>query len=716
MLVDESGSETAAKVADERQSAGTIAQAMLNPRSRVTVVGFGGVNNNDVAPYQNPVNVVCRPTIASGAVNLSYLASCVNGLHRRSEAEGDDTDYNAALGQAMSYFDPATAYGRQSPPGAIKVILMMTDGGVDVHRDTKQYGTDWLSGVKHDVDLQLATARADDVQVWPLGFGVDIQPADTQYLDYIAAHGAQTSCDNRSVSRPRAQIVQDPSNALRALDTLYAAAACLGSSSASGSLGGNTLNRTLYVNIPAIASDAVISVDRGNANVAVNFKQPGGAAWADPSAISGTGTPIEVLHVTDPRPGQWQIQLTAPPGMASELVSATVFWQGAVDAEITATPSSVQPGQPVSVTLSVLTPKGPVTDPATLSQMQVAVSVSGDGLSGPTEVPVSNNGEQGTNTGVGDYKGTFTAPRAQGTLTFTGTAAGYGLYATKLPATVQVGGAVPGLQVAIQPPVTDSVQAGRGIGGELKFTNPGAARTVRLSLSVSHAFATIASPAGEITVPSGSPPSMPFTIHFAGDSPTGPAWLQVKVVDASNGTVYNAATVEVTVTKPKGIVGQYLWAFIGGPILLILVGLLLWLRRRARRRASYVSGLFAIIRRDGERVAELKAPGKRSDTFRFVIRDAGQATAWLDYPRPDDEPYTARRGRTGQVKVVAPTGVEYDITVGGVGEPLPGGLQLAFRDARRAGRPRAAANGNGTSTRPPVDSGDTVPSSDPWLT
>jgi len=99
MLVDESGSETDAKVAEERQTAGTIAQSLLNPRSRVTVVGFGGVNH--VAPNQNPVNVACQPTITSGASNLSYLASCVNSLHRRTEAEGDDTDYAAALGQAM---------------------------------------------------------------------------------------------------------------------------------------------------------------------------------------------------------------------------------------------------------------------------------------------------------------------------------------------------------------------------------------------------------------------------------------------------------------------------------------------------------------------------------------------------------------------------------------------------------------------------------------
>ena len=267
MLVDESGSETNANVAAERQTAGTIAQALLNPRSRVTVVGFGGVNH--VAPDQDPVNVACQPTIASGAVNLSYLASCVNSLHRRTEAEGDDTDYAAALGQAMSYFSPDTAYGRQSPAGAIKVILMMTDGGVDVHRDTQQYGTNWLAGVHHAVNLQLAAARADGVQVWPLGFGT-ILPVDQQYLNYLAANGAQTACDNRQVSRPHATIVNNPAKALAALDALYASACCLGSNSSSVSISSNQ-TRWLQVSIPPIASDAVISVDRGNPGIQVEL-------------------------------------------------------------------------------------------------------------------------------------------------------------------------------------------------------------------------------------------------------------------------------------------------------------------------------------------------------------------------------------------------------------------------------------------------------------
>ena len=114
-LVDESGSETAQKVANEKATVGTIVQSLLNPASRVTVIGFGGVNH--VAPNQVPTDVACVPTIASGAANLDYLSTCVSKLHRRTEAEGDDTDYAAALSQAMSYLPRRAPPRRRLPPG-----------------------------------------------------------------------------------------------------------------------------------------------------------------------------------------------------------------------------------------------------------------------------------------------------------------------------------------------------------------------------------------------------------------------------------------------------------------------------------------------------------------------------------------------------------------------------------------------------------------------
>ena len=52
ILADESGSETPQKIAQEEAAASTIVQSMLSPESRVTVIGFGGVNG--VVPNQGP--------------------------------------------------------------------------------------------------------------------------------------------------------------------------------------------------------------------------------------------------------------------------------------------------------------------------------------------------------------------------------------------------------------------------------------------------------------------------------------------------------------------------------------------------------------------------------------------------------------------------------------------------------------------------------------
>jgi von Willebrand factor type A domain-containing protein len=717
MLVDESGSETPAKVTDEKQTVGTIVQSMLNPRSRVTVVGFGGVNH--VAPNQNPVDVVCQPTIAGGAANLSYLASCVGGLHRRTEAQGDDTDYAAALGQAMGYLGPNSTSSPPSPSGAIKVILMMTDGAVDVHRDTQQYGADWLQGEQAAVNQQLAAAKSGGVQVWPLGFGTDIGTGISEaqalsYLNTIAGGAAPAVCDTRHVAnQPHATWVNDPSDAISALNQLYADAACLGTSTSSTNVTGGQTSE-LSLTIPDIASDAVISVDRGNPSIQVGFSLPDGQSWTDSSAISGQDTsPVEVLHVaniTSNEVGTWHIHLTAPSGLASRLVSATVFWQGAVRALITANPPSAKLGQPISVTLSVLGPNGPITDPATLKNLLVGVTVSGDDLSGQVQVPVSNAGEAaGSAGGVGSYKGTYTAPSQSGTLTFTGTAAGYGLYATQVPATVAVGTATAGFTATVVFPVVTSVQAGSSITGHIVFTNQtGPAKQVRLQLSTSGTNASITSPNGSVTVPSGNPPSVPFTVSFNSDSPAGSAWLEVKAVDAANsGTVYNDATLNLTVTKPPGFLAKYLWDIIGLIALIILAVLAALWRRSVIRARKDVRGLIVTLRRNGDQQgAELKAPNRWSDVFRFVIKDESEPDARLDFPQAGYREYLVRRSGPTEVKLHTPAGGEpYDVVVGGPGEVMDhNGLELAFREARprrgRRGRPSRPSRPSPRTSRP----------------
>ena len=157
MLVDESGSETGERSPTRSRSPRRSCQSMLNPRQPDH---RGRIRRRQPrGPGPEPDQRGLPAHDRQRGQEPGYLSTCAGSLHRRGETEGNDTDYAAALGQAMCYLNPDTAYGQQSPPGAIKVILMMTDGGVDVHRDTQQYGQDWLAGEHQAVNEQL-TARA----------------------------------------------------------------------------------------------------------------------------------------------------------------------------------------------------------------------------------------------------------------------------------------------------------------------------------------------------------------------------------------------------------------------------------------------------------------------------------------------------------------------------------------------------------------------------
>lgn len=699
MLVDESGSETPAKVADEKQTAGTIAQTMLNPLSRVTVIGFGGVNN--VTSGQSPVDVVCQPTIAGGQSNLDYLSSCVGKLHRRSESEGDDTDYAAALSQAMNYLSPDSTVTPASPAKAIKVILMMTDGAVDVHRNTQQYGANWQLGEQTAINQQTSAAKAAGVQLWPLGFGADVGTDVTQaqakdYLNNMASSGAPAVCgDRQAAGQPHATWVNDPTDAINALNELYADAACLGSNTDK-----EPASHGLTVSIPAIASSAAISVDRVDPSISVSFMKPDGSTFTDATAISGAdgNSPIEVLHlpaIDQTDIGTWHIKLTAPANLAGQLVSATVFWQGAVRAIITATPS-VKPGAPIAVKLTVLGPNGLITDPGTLKSLQVGVTATGQGLASPVGIPVT--ALTGA-TNVGTYAGTYTAPSQPTTLTITGIASGYGLYATKYPATVAVGLASEGFVATPHFNGATSVAAGGTLSGTVDFTNQtGGAKQVLLKLTANGTTASVG-PSTPITVPaqaSGNGPSAPFTVTIGKQA--GLASLELQVVDASTGQVYNTVADEIQVTTPPPWWKKYLGLIIGVIIALaLLIAGLLTLRARHRRRIA-VNDLTAFLRRDGTELGEpLRAPQKWSDTFTFIIHNEAGPDARLDWPQPGVPVYQVKRSRNGMVRLLAPNGDRYDIVVGSAGERLEhNGLELAFRDRRRA----RARGGGGRTPQP----------------
>ena len=696
VLVDESGSETPAKIADEKATTLEIAESMLSQQSRVTVVGFGGVNN--VKPDQDPTDPICRPTIASPA-NYGYLTSCVNGLHQRTEAEGDDTDYAAALGQAMTYLNPNTAYGQQSPAGAKKVILMMTDGAVDVHRNTQQYGTTWQLGEQTAINEQLSTAKQDNVQFWGLGFGTDIgtnvdgtlitKAAALKYLNTMAAQGAPAICDGRLAAvQPNARWVDDPDAVFLTLGQLSADASC-----SARIFKTTTVGRGVTVDIPDYASSGVITVDRGNPAVQVTFVQPDGQSWTDSSALSGQDSAaVESLHLpnlTSGEVGNWTVKLSAPAQYNSQVVHVSAFWQGAVRAVISPNPTSAKLGQTVCSELSLEGPRGPLSDTADVSDLQVGITVSGDGLSQP--VAVTNVGSPSCPTsGPGTYSGTVTAPSKAGDLTFTGIATGYGINTTYVPATVTVGNVAPPFTAVIQYPADQAglqVQAGSELPLTAVFTNDtGSAQQVRLSVSGSGTSPSIGGTSSVLTV--GASKKVQFTVDFPSDSRQGLTGVQVTAANAKSGQVLATASFDATVTKPPGFWAKYEWYFIGAIIALILL-LVLWRWRRAVHEWRMdVRGLAAHLRRDGAQLAQLDAPSRRSESFRFVIQNPDDRSPQLNYEGPGLT-YLVRRSGNREVTVTPPGGAQLeDVVLGEQTVPVEGTqLQLAFDEDRRRPRP-----------------------------
>jgi hypothetical protein len=256
---------------------------------------------------------------------------------------------------------------------------------------------------------------------------------------------------------------------------------------------------------------------------------------------------------------------------------------------------------------------------------------------------------------------------------------------------VAIGTAVSGFTTTVQFPVVSGIHPGSDITGNVSFTNHTVTtRHVRLTLTAIGATASI-SPAGVITVPVGHAPSVPFRIIIAADSPIGAASLVVRVVDAASPSlVYNESTLNVTITRPPGFLARYWWAIIGIIALIVLAILAVLWRRAVIRSRKDVRGLIAILSQNGWRLgAELKAPNRWSDVFRFSIRDEGHPDARLDYPQAGLPEYQARRSGPGVVRLTTPYGLRpYEVVVGAPGVYLDhNGLELAFRDTRR---PRTA--------------------------
>ena len=328
---------------------------------------------------------------------------------------------------------------------------------------------------------------------------------------------------------------------------------------------------------------------------------------------------------------------------------------------------------------------------------KAGITAADDGVT--KQVPVTSTGQTGCPaSGPGTYAGAVTAPGGSGTMTFTGTVAGYGLATSYVPATVTVGTITLPFSAAIQyPPDSNGLQVAAGSGLPLKvaFSNgTGSAQKVLLTVKGDTSKPAIGGTSPQVTVPAGCQETVSFSVDFPAGTTKGLDSVQVAAVDAGNPShVFNTASFDVTVTKPPGIWDKYHWYIIGVIILILLLLLYLWRRRAVTRWRMDVRGLTAYLRRDQTQLSELPAKTRAGGSFLFVIQDPEGRSPQLDYEESGLPPYTVRRSGNREVTLTTPAGARFEDVVLGQDAVRVAGtkLQLAFTDDRRRPKPWWAA-------------------------
>jgi hypothetical protein len=696
IAVDESGSLSPEDVKKEVRAATQIAVSGLNRQSRVTVFGFGSYGTN-------PIDPVCPPTVLDTDVKRNAMRDCVAKLHPRTPAEGNDTDHAAALGQALSTFSSG------SPDKALKVVFLLTDGKLDV-RNSNHWGErpDLRNKAAGDaVTSSLAKARADGVQVWPLGFG----EADPAELKRFAAGGSQQACNDRPESRPRHRIVSTANDVQKALLDVYTAAACY----QHGETKVTTVppGRELTLRIPAIATDGQIIVTKGDPRIRVEYRDPDGKAvpvsgsmGETQVSLTGQSSDVETLGLVNPKEGDWKVILRPPSGVGKQEVTATAIWQGAVQTAIVVDPPAARTGQTQTVWLSLVTrTTRTITDPDALAGLDFHVTASGPALSGPQPIEMHDDGKAPDDKAHdGRYAGSFTAPNTEGDVTFTGLVSGPGIHAENVSVPSSVSSAPQAVQGRVIFDAPDTVHPGDTVKGRVEMEN-GTSSTLndRIVLEApDSARATLSG--GEITVPPGRS-TRDFKITFGNDAGLGGTSLMVKVADSADiGKVQANGLLAVNLEKKPTWWDRYK-IFVYAAAVLLATLILAWFEaKRRRRNIADVRGLVVWLTIEGEPVGlPMKPYNRRSTEFPFLVVEEDAEPPRLAYPTtPGERTYVARRGPAGHVTVTTTRNEYVSIPIGGIGKRVTtdagteSAWALNFRDDRKGpmgprGRPDTPA-------------------------
>lgn len=690
VLVDESGSLSDTDVAGEKDAANLIVRGELSPASTVSVLGFGSSNG----PGQKAIDPVCgdgRPLSEA----REETSQCVATVHRRTEAEGNNTDFISALNESAHYL---------LKPDTPRIIFILTDGKLQVPDSNNYPGS--TAAQKQDaaqaqLPLILGRLRDQGIQVWPLGFGTQI---DEPQLRQLAEGAAGPTCPQKT-DQPRQTIIKDSQQLLETIGDVFSRASCDGPTKFVDKPLSSGADAELNVEIPQTATDGKIIVYKRNPNVKVTYFPPGSQTQTPTNgdmngstySLDGDQTDTESLSVTNPNPGKWTIKLKSPANAPDVVVAATAVFQAAIQAVLIPDPRRPHPGALLDVTLRLYSRRGNISDHNLLDQLDFSAVLSGPGFA-PLPVSLSDPAQDGV------YAGSVAVPtNAAGDLTVTGSVAGPGVSGDTRTATVTV------LPLGAESPLEgqvrlldegDDVTPGTALQGEVVLTNrTGRPQALNLGVRDSAPGTSLAVSPDVLTFDESPTSRVPFTLMFDKDTSLGPNGATLELVDG-NTTVITQINVVRTVRTPTG----KLWHEILGYWWLLLIAAFIAIAgiagasffRRSRSRAMSMRGVTIDLVDMHGVVSQLRARANTSETFPFVI----QGTS-LEHPSAENalaprhmlakkrNAYEYTNGEGERLPVRANNSV-----------PLTEDLELRFRERGSKVRPEPPASSPGRANRP----------------
>ena len=693
VAVDESASLGAGELDREKDAVSTIAVSEPSGRSRMVVFGFADATTAD----QSSVEEVC-PMRQLDTVGRERIGQCAAKLRERTEAEGSGTDFISAVRQGV------TRLKETADPDRPRVLFLLTDGRLDVSDSYRYRGLDDKTRddqAADDLAQALREAKDAKVQIWPLGFGGEV---DEKRLEEMAAAGYRDGCRSLPQTRPKAETVPGAEQLGQALQAAFAAARCLYQERGTqGRPPGD-----LHVRVSPLATEGTIVVSKGDPAVRATYYDPQGRKITESTdgtgngessfEFTGRGKAVESLRITRPLAGSWRVHLDAPEGHRDRVASISALWRGAVRSDIRLEKPSPRAGQRTRVEVEVLTRDSVKLDDRDLRGISVTGRLAGDGFSQKVPITLTDDGEGPDEKGSdGIFSGIVTVPdKASGSLSFSSTVESVGLspdtryYPTGISPENSTFDAVLDIPAA-------EVHPGGRVPGTLKVSNRDSApHEVLLSVADAKGTGLTVAPA-RVAVEPGVVRTVTVTVAVAEADQLGApvddegTELGGKVIAVEGERVLDDAPLALTVTAVPGELEQ-LWdrwwkVVIPAAFALAVVVALLFSRRRVNRLRIAPAGLLLELRdTDATLVGGGKAKTGRGNWYEFDIVDTATDSPRIE--RRSRGTYAVRRGLNGGA-VLRITG-QGERTLR-FGEAVPLVRSLSLHVAESKGR-RSSAN------------------------